>query len=398
MTHPPYGQPPAHPGAPQAPGPLPVAPDAPLTDRAGADGPGNGHRPGDGYAVGGGYAAGGAHARHRARPTSPGRPPRRRRPRRRRPARSSGRCARRWPRPSSARTPPSPAWSSPCCAAGTCCSRACRAWPRPSWCGPWPRPGPGHQAGAVHPRPHARRRHRLARLRRAHRGVLLPRGPGVHQPPARRRDQPHPAQDPGRRCSRPWRSGRSPSTARPRPLPDPFMVIATQNPVEYEGTYPLPEAQLDRFLLKLVAAAARARRGDRGAAPPRRRLRPPRPRRRRRAPGGRRRGPRRRPRRGRRACRSARGARLRRRPRARHPHVAVALPRASPRAGRRRCSPPPAAWAWLSGRDYVTPDDVKALAHPTLRHRVQLRAEAELEGVTAETVLAGVLAAVPVPR
>src|SRR5690606_7709084 len=38
----------------------------------------------------------------------------------------------------------------------------------------------------------------------------------------------------------------------PRPLPDPFVVIATQNPVEYEGTYPLPEAQLDRFLLKLV--------------------------------------------------------------------------------------------------------------------------------------------------
>ena len=38
----------------------------------------------------------------------------------------------------------------------------------------------------------------------------------------------------------------------PRPLPDPFVVIATQNPVEYEGTYPLPEAQLDRFLLKLT--------------------------------------------------------------------------------------------------------------------------------------------------
>src|SRR5699024_10292650 len=44
------------------------------------------------------------------------------------------------------------------------------------------------------------------------------------------------------------------------------------------------------------------------------------------------------------------------------------------------------AWAWLTGRSYVTPDDVKALAHATLRHRVQLRAEAELEGVTAETV------------
>ena len=38
----------------------------------------------------------------------------------------------------------------------------------------------------------------------------------------------------------------------PRPLPDPFVVVATQNPVEYEGTYPLPEAQLDRFLLKLT--------------------------------------------------------------------------------------------------------------------------------------------------
>ena len=56
------------------------------------------------------------------------------------------------------------------------------------------------------------------------------------------------------------------------------------------------------------------------------------------------------------------------------------------------------AWAWLSGRDYVTPDDVKALARPALRHRVQLRAEAELEGVTADGVLDGVLASVPVPR
>jgi MoxR-like ATPase len=56
------------------------------------------------------------------------------------------------------------------------------------------------------------------------------------------------------------------------------------------------------------------------------------------------------------------------------------------------------AWAWLSGRDYVIPDDVKALARPTLRHRVQLRPEAELEGVTHEGVLNGVLASVPVPR
>jgi MoxR-like ATPase len=56
------------------------------------------------------------------------------------------------------------------------------------------------------------------------------------------------------------------------------------------------------------------------------------------------------------------------------------------------------AWAWLSGRDYLTPDDIKALARPTLRHRVAVRPEAELEGVTSDGVLDGVLAAVPVPR
>jgi MoxR-like ATPase len=56
------------------------------------------------------------------------------------------------------------------------------------------------------------------------------------------------------------------------------------------------------------------------------------------------------------------------------------------------------AWAWLAGRDYVTPDDVKALARPTLRHRVQLRPESELEGVSVDAVLETVLATVPVPR
>ncbi|MFD9879560.1 AAA family ATPase, partial [[Kitasatospora] papulosa] len=56
------------------------------------------------------------------------------------------------------------------------------------------------------------------------------------------------------------------------------------------------------------------------------------------------------------------------------------------------------AWAWLTGRDYVTPDDVKALALPTLRHRIQLRPEAEMEGITADSVITAVLAHVPVPR
>jgi MoxR-like ATPase len=56
------------------------------------------------------------------------------------------------------------------------------------------------------------------------------------------------------------------------------------------------------------------------------------------------------------------------------------------------------AWAWLSGRGYATPDDVKALARATLRHRISLRPEAELDGVTADVVLEQVLATVPVPR
>jgi MoxR-like ATPase len=55
-----------------------------------------------------------------------------------------------------------------------------------------------------------------------------------------------------------------------------------------------------------------------------------------------------------------------------------------------------AAMVW--GRDYVTPDDVKALARPTLRHRIQLRPEADLEGATADGVLEGVLTTVPAPR
>ena len=56
------------------------------------------------------------------------------------------------------------------------------------------------------------------------------------------------------------------------------------------------------------------------------------------------------------------------------------------------------AWAWLTGRDFVTPDDVKALAHASLVHRLGLRPEAELEGVDVAEVLASALNSVPVPR
>lgn len=183
----------------------------------------------------------------------------------------------------------------------------------------------------------------------------------------------------------------------PRPLPDPFLVIATQNPVEYEGTYPLPEAQLDRFLLKLtmplpsrdeeVGILHRHAAGfdprDLAAA----------------------------------GVRAVAGPDELRAARAGVAAVTVApeiigyavdvcrATRQSP-AVRLGVSPRGAtallaasrAWAWLSARPYVTPDDVKALARPALRHRLSLRAEAELEGATAEAVLDGVLATVPVPR
>ncbi|MBU4214634.1 MAG: MoxR family ATPase [Actinobacteria bacterium] len=182
-----------------------------------------------------------------------------------------------------------------------------------------------------------------------------------------------------------------------RPLPDPFIVIATQNPVEYEGTYPLPEAQLDRFLLKLLlplpAQAEEIEVLARHAAgfDPRDLV----------AAG----------------LRPAADAEVLARARAQVAQVQVsrdvlmyitAVARAtrqspslslgvSPR-GATALLATSRAWAWLQGRTYVTPDDVKALAHPTLRHRVSLRPEAELEGVTAESVLDSVLAAVPVPR
>jgi MoxR-like ATPase len=182
-----------------------------------------------------------------------------------------------------------------------------------------------------------------------------------------------------------------------RRLPDPFVVVATQNPVEYEGTYPLPEAQLDRFLLKLTVplpsrddeVGVLTRHAD-GFDP--RDLR---------AAGLR-------PVAGQAELAAGRAAVGRV---ALAPEVVgyvVDLARAtrsspslqlgvSPRGATALMSAA-RAWAWLSGRDYVSPDDVKALARPALRHRVQLRPEAELEGVTPDAVLEGVLGSVPVPR
>ena len=169
----------------------------------------------------------------------------------------------------------------------------------------------------------------------------------------------------------------------PRPLPDPFCVIATQNPVEYEGTYPLPEAQLDRFLLKVTMPLPDRETEIRVLAAHAARLRPARPRRRRHRAG--RAAPPTCARRER--ARSGRSAidpailgyivELARATRA-APSAALGV---SPR-GATALLATSRAWAWLSGRDFVTPDDVQALARPTFRHRIPLRPEAELEGVT----------------
>jgi MoxR-like ATPase len=182
-----------------------------------------------------------------------------------------------------------------------------------------------------------------------------------------------------------------------RLLPSPFLVAATQNPVEYDGTYPLPEAQLDRFLLKLTVPLpdrddeiAVLQRHDAGFDP--RDL----------AAAGVR------PVAGPAELAAARqaAADVRVAPevlgyvvdvcRATRTSPSLSLG-ASPR-GATALLATSKAWAWLSGRDYLTPDDVKALARPTLRHRVSVRPEAELEGVTPDGVLDGVLAAVAVPR
>jgi len=179
-------------------------------------------------------------------------------------------------------------------------------------------------------------------------------------------------------------------------LPKPFLVVATQNPIEYEGTYPLPEAQLDRFLFKLRVDYP-AREDERAV--------------------------------------------LRMHDEGKDPHDLAALgvsPVAGPdelaagaagvaavRVGTElmsylldlvtatRHSPSLAlgvsprgaamlqsaskAWAYLSGRDFVTPDDVKALVNATWRHRVLVRPEVELEGATPDAILDGIVSQVQVP-
>jgi MoxR-like ATPase len=180
-----------------------------------------------------------------------------------------------------------------------------------------------------------------------------------------------------------------------RVLPDPFLVVATQNPIEYEGTYPLPEAQLDRFLFKLVLGYPdeEVERGilelrHRGVAPAtlddvrpvveERELRE--------------------------AQRDldATGvadevlAYVAAVVRATRELPSVELG-ASPRAAVHLLAAAKAE-ARLTERGFVTPDDVLAVAHDVLRHRIVLRPEAELERYTPEAAIDAALAGVAVPR
>ncbi len=181
------------------------------------------------------------------------------------------------------------------------------------------------------------------------------------------------------------------------PAPEPFMVLATQNPVEQDGTYPLPEAELDRFLLKIVVdyptpefeeqllrQVTEGRLADRldvselGAVADAEQLS---------------------------AARTAaaqvvvddavlsyavrlvgatrqsasvhRGA---------GPRGSIALIRAAK------------AHAFIQGRSFVIPDDLKLMAIPVLRHRIQLSAEVEIEGTTPDVALAALIAATDAPR
>ncbi|RAV16436.1 AAA family ATPase [Paenibacillus contaminans] len=178
------------------------------------------------------------------------------------------------------------------------------------------------------------------------------------------------------------------------PLPDPFFVIATQNPVEYEGTYPLPEAQLDRFMFKLVldypdeSSERNILRQHRSYMEQREETIEP-----------------------------LLTPDMLREQQRRLADVVVedsilayitAIVRrtresrkvqlgASPRAGIAVLMASK-AWALLDGRTFVTPDDVKLVARPALRHRILLSAQTELEGGTSDVIIQEALASAQVPR
>ncbi len=179
-------------------------------------------------------------------------------------------------------------------------------------------------------------------------------------------------------------------------LPSPFLVIATQNPVEYEGTYPLPEAQLDRFQFKVLVDYRSAeeenevlRRHRMGDSPHQRaeQLEP--------------------------VVTADEVLELQREAEQVRVDEAVleyitGIGRASRRSADLALGASPRAsvsvlrgaqvLALMEGRDFVIPDDVKALVPPAYRHRIVLKPEAEIQGVTPDDAVARILASIEVPR
>lgn len=179
-----------------------------------------------------------------------------------------------------------------------------------------------------------------------------------------------------------------------RALPDPFLVAATQNPIEHEGTYSLPEAQLDRFLMKLVvgmperdAEVSVLRRHASGFSP--RELTGVQPT----VTAD--------------EIRAAQDAAARvevtddvlgyvvdlARATRQSPSVELG---ASPRASTALLAAAK-AWAWLNASSAVTPDHVQTMLVPVWRHRLQLRPDAQMEGVSADAVLTSVVQQTRVP-
>jgi len=176
------------------------------------------------------------------------------------------------------------------------------------------------------------------------------------------------------------------------PLAAPFLVLATQNPIEHEGTFPLPDSQLDRFLVRIDVGypdpeAELAMLDSHGTEDPLLAVRP--------------------------VLTTDDVLEMRRAAAA--VHVAPALKQYLVQlADRTRAHPqlelgmsPRATlsflriarvWAAMRGRDYATPDDVKSLAVPVLAHRLLVTPEADLQGVSAAAVVRDVLDSVPVPR
>jgi len=181
------------------------------------------------------------------------------------------------------------------------------------------------------------------------------------------------------------------------PLPKPFMVLATQNPIETEGTYPLPEAQLDRFLFKIeigypsseeeAAVVVRTTAGQAGDELPLADVTP-------RLDGA--------------AVTGLQRLAASQRVDAQVVDYAVRIVRATRDAaglaigsgsrGAIALVRGARAVALLDGRGFVTPDDIKRVALPALRHRVALAPDALLEGRTANDLLTEVIETIPAPR